>query len=515
MAKASSRKSGASKGELAVQFFRALRHTKGRWAGRPFELLPWQERIIRTLFGTLRPDGKRQYRTAFIATPRKSGKSTLAAGIALYLLFEGEPGGEVYSAAADRDQAAIVFEQAKQMVLNSPALARYAEVYKRSIVVPRLAATYKVLSADAPTKHGLNAHGVIFDELHAQPNRELWDTLITSTGAREQPLVVAITTAGYDQNSICYELHDYARKVLDGVIDDPSFFAYIAAADEEDDWTDPATWRKANPSLGFTVQEAFYQQEAERAKQMPAYQNTFRRLYLNQWVSSESRWLDISTWDASAGLVVTEDLAGRGCYAGIDLSSTQDLTAVVLAFPMDDGTVHVLPHFFIPEATARQKEKKDRVPLLTWARQGFVHLTPGNVVDHSFLYQKIKQLAQKYQVREWAYDRWNADALVQRLQEDGARVVPVGMGFSSLSAPMKYLETLVLSRKLVHGGHPVLRWNADNVQTEQDAAGNIKPSKAKSRQRIDGIVALVLALSRLMLRAEVRNPYEDRGIVVL
>lgn len=514
MPMASSRNSGRRKADLAVQFFKALRHTKGRWAGRPFDLLPWQEKIIRDLFGTLRPDGKRQYRTAYIEVPRKAGKSTLAAGIALLLLFEGEPGAEVYSAAADRDQAAIVFETAKQMVLGSPELAKHAEVYKRAIYVPALGAVYKVLSADAPTKHGLNAHGIVFDELHAQPNRELWDVLTTSVGAREQPLVVAITTAGYDRNSICWELHDYACKVRDGIIKDPTFYPVIYAADENDDWTDPATWYKANPSLGYTVQEEFYRNEIEKAKQVPAYQNTVRRLYLNQWTSQETRWIDMAAWDATAGLVVREKLRGREAYAGIDLSTTTDLTAVVLAIP-DGERVIVVPEFFIPRDTALAKERRDRVPYTTWARQGFIHLTPGNVVDYDYVYQVIRRLAKEFRVREWAFDRWNATGLIQRMQEDGATVVPVGMGYASLSAPMKWLEQLILSKRLVHGGHPVLRWNADNVVATQDPAGNIKPDKSKSTQRIDGIVALILALSRLMLRQEKRSPYKERGVLVV
>lgn len=514
MPKASLRKSGSNKGELAVQFFKALRHTKGRWAGRPFDLLPWQEKIIRDLFGTLRPDGKRQYRTAYIEVPRKAGKSTLASGIALYLLFEGEPGAEVYSAAADRDQASIVFEQAKAMIQASPELDRHVEIYKRAIFVPRLGATYKVLSADAPTKHGLNAHGIIFDELHAQPNRELWDVLTTSTGAREQPLVVAITTAGYDRNSICWELHEYALKVRDGIIEDPTFYPVVFAADEDDDWTDPATWRKANPSLGITVQEDYYRQECDKARQIPAYQNTFRRLLLNQWTAQVSRWMDMAAWDASAGLVVPEKLKGRDCYGGIDLSTTTDLTAVVLVFPIEDK-VYVLPHFFIPADTAKEKEKKDRVPYTTWARQGFVHLTPGNTVDYGFIEEKIKQLACEYRILEMAYDRWNASMLVQRLQADGMTMIPVGMGYGNLSAPSKHLEALVLQRKLVHGGHPVLRWNADNVTTEQDPAGNIKPSKAKSTQRIDGIVALILALSRAMHHGKRGCIYNERELLIV
>ena len=285
---------------IAVNFFeKLLRHSKGEWAGQPFVLQPWQrDQIIRPLFGWKRPDGTRKYRVAYIEVPRKNGKSSLAAGIANLLLFaDDEPSAEVYSAAADRDQAAIVFDEAKAMTEGAPVLARRVDIYKRSIVDAKTRSVYRVLSADAFTKHGLNVHGVIFDELHAQPNRDLWDVLKTGTGARRQPMFMQITTAGYDRNSICWEQHEYATKVLDGVIEDPEFFAYIAAADVDDDWLDEAIWRKANPSLGVTVKLDYLQAEARRAEQTPAYQNTFRRLHLNQWTQQETRWLSLEAWN--------------------------------------------------------------------------------------------------------------------------------------------------------------------------------------------------------------------------
>jgi len=506
-------------GERAVRFVNALRHGKGQWAGQPFNLRPWQERIVRDIFGTLRPDGLRQYRTAWIEVPRKNGKTHLAAALALYLLVgDNEPGAEIIGAAADRDQASLVFDVAANMVRGSKYLRGRLKVIPstKRIVDPRTGSVYKAIAADVAGSHGFNASGIVADEVHAWPNRELWDVLATSTGARRQPLTIAITTAGYDRTSIAWELHEYALKVRDGLVDDPTFYSVIYAADEGDDWEDEAVWRKANPALGdfrsLEEMRVLYQ----RAKENPALQNTFRRLYLNQWTSQETRWLDLAAWEATAGTVDRALLRGRECYAGLDLSSTTDLTALVLVFPMEDGTVHVLPFFWIPEDTALAKERRDRVPYTTWARQGFITMTPGNAVDYTRLEQDIRALATEFRVLEWAYDRWNASMLVQRMQEDGATVVPVGMGYATMSAPTKHLESLVLQKRLIHGNNPVLNWMADNLTVEQDAAGNIKPSKAKSRQRIDGMVALIMALSRLMVHAgQGRSVYEERDVLVI
>ncbi len=326
---------------MAVNFFeRLLVHTKGEWSGQRFKLEDWQrEQIICPLFGWKRKqDGTRRYRTAYIEIPRKNGKSTLAAGIGLFLLFaDGEPGAEIYSAAADRDQASIVFDEAKRMVEQSHELGKRAEPYKRSIVVPSTYSVYRVLSAEAFSKHGLNAHGIIFDELHAQPTRELWDVLTTSSGARRQPLTVAITTAGFDRQSICWEQHEYARQVLEGVIEDPSFFAYISAADEDEDWLDEDVWRRANPNLGVTVKLDYLRNQARKAEQTPAYQNTFRRLHLNQWTQQETRWLDLQAWDRCAAPVNAKLLEGSICYGGLDLASSSDIASFVLCFPPEKG----------------------------------------------------------------------------------------------------------------------------------------------------------------------------------
>ena len=371
-----------------MQFFeRCLTHVKGELAGQPLKLDPWEkERIIRPLFGWTRKDGTRQYRVLYAELPRKQGKSTLSAGIALYLLHaDREPGAEVYSAAADREQAAIVFDVAKQMVLQSDQLCARTELYRRSMVHLESASSYKVLSADAFTKHGLNASGIVVDELHAQRNRELVDVLRTSVGSRRQPVEVYITTAGYDRNSICWEMHDYAIKVRDGIIEDPAFLPVIYAADETDDWTDEAVWAKANPGLGHSLKLDYLRGECDKAKAIPAYENTFKRLHLNLWTEQDSRWLQIETWDAcDAAVPPLEALKGRRAWVGVDLSTTTDITAVValVADPHDPDVFDVVPFFFVPAERIVERSRRDRIPYVLWRDQGYIVATEGNVVDY-------------------------------------------------------------------------------------------------------------------------------------
>lgn len=513
----------AAAAQRVVDFFaECLVHVKGERAGQPLVLEPWQaEEIVRPLFGWKRADGTRRYRTAYIEMPKKNGKSTLAAGLGLYLLCaDEEPGGEVYSAAGDKDQAAIVFDLAKQMVQESAELRQRLEVYRRSMVYPKLAASYRVLSSDAYTKHGINAHGIIFDELHVQPNRELWDTLTTATGARRQPLTIAITTAGFDRRSVCWEQHDYALKVRDGKIDDPSFLPVIYAAEETDDFRDPRVWATANPGLGVTVKREYLAEQCQRAEEIPSYQNTFRRLHLNIWTESATRWLDPVAWEACAGSIAARDLratcAGRRAWAGLDLSSTTDLSAFVIVVPdAEGGGITVVPRFWMPEEAVTKRQKRDRVPYDVWVRQGFLEVTPGNVVDYDVIRARVREDADHFDLAEIAYDRWNATQLVTQLQEEGATMVPIGQGFEGLSAPSKALEALVIGRQLRHGGHPVLAWQAAAVVTREDPAGNLKPDKGKTTERIDGIVALIMALARMMVRVEHRSVYEERGLLTV
>ncbi len=505
-----------------VEFLTLLKHTKGKWAGHFFEMEEWQDRIVRDVFGTLTKEGKRQYRTAYIEIPRKNGKTYFAAALALYMLFVGSQNdneSEIYSAAADREQASLVFNQAASMIRRNPALAKQCNIIdsQKRIVYYKTGSFYRAIPADVAGAHGYNASCVIVDELHTQPNRDLVDTLITSQGAREQPLTIFLTTAGYDQNSICWEYHEYARQINEKVIKDPTFYGVIYAADETDDWTKKATWKKANPNLGVSINEDFLRQEANKARQVPAYQNTFKRLYLNIWTAQEERWLDLAAWDATAGIVVPEKLEGRECYGGLDLSSTTDVSALVLIFPADDGSYDVLPYFWLPGDGLHDRINRDKVPYDVWSREGKVHLTEGNVIHYGAIREKINQLQNKYNIKEIAYDRWNASKLVQDLQDDGFEMVPIGQGYASMNAPTQDLLKLVLERTLRHGGNPVLRWMADCVTVKQDPAGNIKPVKPdrrKSSKRIDGIVALIMAVDRAM-RHEGPSVYDTRGLIIV
>lgn len=496
-----------------------LRHSKGEWAGQLFSLSPWQRWIVRELFGWVRVgDGTRRYRTAYIEIPRKNGKSTFSAGLALYLaLCDDEPGAEVYSAAGDKDQASIVFKEAAEMVRQCPELHELCDVQTKAIVVPGTTSVYRVLSSEAFTKHGLNAHGIVFDELHAQPNRELWDVLTTSVGSRRQPMTIAITTAGYDRESICWEQHVYAEKVRDGIIDDPTFLAVIFAADPSDDWTKPETWAKANPNLGISISLDYLASECKKAQETPGYENTFKRLHLNLWTEQDTRWISIRTWDSnSLDLADEAALRGRRCYVGLDLSTTTDIAAAVRVYPRDDGTFDVVPRFYVPAENAARRERKDRVPYPLWIKQGWIRATPGNVIDYDFIKTDLLALAKVSDLREIAYDPWAATQIALQLEADGATCVPFRQGFASMSEPSKTFEKAILGGKIRHGKNPVLRWMISNVAIEVDPAGNIKPSKKKSTERIDGVVACIMALGRATLPDE-NGPsvYRKRGLVTI
>jgi len=504
--------------QRAVDFFReCLTFTAGEWRGQPFALQPWQQAIVGNLFGWKRSDGMRRYREVFIYVPRKCGKSELAGGLGNLLTFgDREPGAQVYCAAADREQARLVFNAAKTMVLAEPALARRSRIYTNAIVVESTGSVFKVVSAEAYTKHGLNAHGVIIDELHAQPDRELVDVLTTATGARRQPLIIYITTADYDRQSICNEKYAYALKVRDGVFADPAFLPVIYEAGPQEDWTDPATWARANPNLHVSVSAEYLRRECQRAQETPTYENTFKRLHLNLRTQQDVRWLSLEQWDACGATPVDEDeLAGRDCYGGLDLSTTTDVSALVLLFRDEDGGVTLLPYFWVPGDNAERRERRDRVPYQTWARQGLLELTPGNVIDYDRIRSRINALGQKFHICEIAIDPWNSTQLAVQLQGDGFTVVTFGQGFKDMTAPTKEWEKLVLCGKLRHGNHPVLRWMASNVAVETDAAGNLKPSKKKSFERIDGIVAGVMALGRALVKPEFQSVYETQGLFVL
>ena len=509
--------------DYAVMFIENLCHTKGTWAGKPFELIDWQEQIIRDLFGTLKPNGYRQFNTAYIEIPKKQGKSELAAAVALLLTCgDGEERAEVYGCAADRQQAAIVFDVAADMVRMCPALSKRVKILasqKRLIYIPTNS-FYQVLSAEAYSKHGFNIHGVVFDELHTQPNRKLFDVMTKGSGdARMQPLYFLITTAGTDTHSICYETHQKAKDIIEGRKIDPTFYPVIYGADESDDWTDPKVWKKANPSLDITVGIDKVKAACESAKQNPGEENAFRQLRLNQWVKQAVRWMPMEKWDNCAFAVDEDELEGRVCYGGLDLSSTTDITAFVHAFPpLDDEDKYIiLPYFWIPEDNLTLRVNRDHVPYDVWERQGYLQTTEGNVVHYGFIEKFIEKLGERFNIREIAFDRWGAVQMVQNLEGMGFTVVPFGQGFKDMSPPTKELMKLVLEQKIAHGGHPVLRWNMDNIYIRTDPAGNIKADKEKSTEKIDGAVATIMALDRAIRCGNDHGAsvYDDRGILFI
>ena len=512
-----------SAADYAVMFIENLCHTKGTWAGKPFELIDWQEQIIRDLFGTLKPNGYRQFNTAYIEIPKKQGKSELAAAVALLLTCgDGEERAEVYGCAADRQQAAIVFDVAADMVRMCPALSKRVKILasqKRLIYTPTNS-FYQVLSAEAYSKHGFNIHGVVFDELHTQPNRKLFDVMTKGSGdARMQPLYFLITTAGTDTHSICYETHQKAKDIIEGRKIDPTFYPVIYGADESDDWTDPKVWKKANPSLDITVGIDKVKAACDSAKQNPGEENAFRQLRLNQWVKQAVRWMPMEKWDKCAFSVDEDELEGRVCYGGLDLSSTTDITAFVLVFPpLDEQDKYIiLPYFWIPEDNLTLRVNRDHVPYDVWERQGYLQTTEGNVVHYGFIEKFIERLGERFNIREIAFDRWGAVQMVQNLENMGFTVVPFGQGFKDMSPPTKELMKLVLEQKIAHGGHPVLRWNMDNIYIRTDPAGNIKADKEKSTEKIDGAVATIMALDRAIRCGNDHGAsvYDDRGLLFI
>ncbi|WP_019002541.1 terminase large subunit [Succinimonas amylolytica] len=509
--------------DYAVNFIQALCHTKGTWAGKPFELIDWQEQIIRDLFGILKPNGYRQFNTAYIEIAKKQGKSELAAAVALLLTCgDGEERAEVYGCAADRQQATIVFDVAADMVRMCPALNKRVKILasqKRIIYTPTNS-FYQVLSAEAYSKHGFNIHGVVFDELHTQPDRKLFDVMTKGSGdARMQPLYFLITTAGTDTNSICYETHQKAKDILEGRKIDPTFYPVIYGAAEDDDWTDPEVWKKANPSLGITVGIDKVQAACESARQNPGEENAFRQLRLNQWVKQSIRWMPLEKWDGCSFAVNPDELEGRVCYGGLDLSSTTDITAFVLVFPPndEDDKYYIMPFFWIPEDTMELRVRRDHVPYDVWHKQGFLETTEGNVVHYGYIEKFIENLGTRYNIREIAFDRWGAVQMVQNLEGMGFTVVPFGQGFKDMSPPTKELMKLTLEQKLAHGGHPVLRWMMDNIYIRTDPAGNIKADKEKSTEKIDGAIATIMGLDRAIRCGNDNGAsvYDERGILFI
>ncbi len=505
-----------------IRFAENLKHVKGKWDTDYIVLELWQKFVLGSLFGwKVKATGRRRFRMAYIQIARKNAKTTLGAAIALYaLVADGEPGAEIYSAATKRDQAKILFEVAKSQARKFPALNKRLGIFKLNIHDLQTASKFEPLGADANTLDGLNTHCAIVDELHAHKDSKVWDVLDTSTGARLQPLIIAITTAGFER-SVCIDKYNYCEQVLDAVLEDDSTFAFIAEIDEGDDWTDPKVWKKANPNLGISVFQEQLESLCKRAKAIPAEQNNFLCKHLNKWVNQSTRWISMDDWNACAGEVSEDELKGRICFGGLDLSATTDLTAFVLLFPPEEaGEIwKALYRFWVPGGRIEQRTKGylvDKVPFEAWEREGIIRRTEGNVVDYDFIRRDILADAEKFDIQEIAYDPYRAMETAIKLQEEGMKMVQFRQGPISFTAPMERFYGLLLDRKFCHGNNPAMTWMANNVVVRHDANLNMAPDKKSAKDRIDGPVALFMALGRaIVVEAEGQSVYESEGIFTI
>ncbi len=515
-------------GAGAIEFFRFLKHSKGEWAGKKFKLEAWQQFIVWSVFGWKRADGTRRYRTVYIEIARKNGKTNLAAGVGLYMLVaDGEGGAEVYAGATKRDQAKILWEEAKRMVQKSPTLRKRIRVFRANLSIDATASKFEPLGADADTLDGLNVLCALVDELHAHKSADFYEVLETSTGARRQPLMFAITTAGSDEQSFCYEQHEYAEQVLTGVINDDSFFSYIATLDEKDEWDNPEVWIKANPNLGVSVKRDIIEEQVEAAKSSPRKQNAVRRYRMNQWTRAETRFIDLAKWDACSGEIMPAEIekltAGRIGFGGLDLSTTTDISAFAGVFPPEEegNPYDVFLRFWIPSEGIKDREKRGRVPYQQWVDEGWITATDGEVIDYTLIREEILKLGEDRTILQIAHDPYNAVETCKNLAEDGYDMVKFIQGALSFNSPTKEFEKLVLSGMIRHGMNPVLRWMVDNVTVKTDPKGNIMPKKPEhkmSHKKIDGVVALIMGLDRAIRNdgiVEDRSVYEDRGVLIL
>jgi phage terminase large subunit-like protein len=506
----------------AIEFVQLLAHT-GDFAGQPFTLLDWQHEVLWNVYGEVGADGLRRHQYAYLEIPKKNGKTELVAALAIYHLATDGPQGQIYCCAADKDQAGLAYIAAKSMIGQNEHLEKLVKVIdsKKQIVNRETKTFLRVLSAEAYTKHGLNPTVVIFDELHAQPNRDLWDVMTFGAGAaRKEPLWWVITTAGDDPDrlSIGWEIHEKARKVAAGEIDDPSWYARIYGAPEDADIFDEGTWRLANPSLGRTIGIERVRQEALSAKESEAAEKLFRWLRLNQWVALKKiSWLPAALFDRTLGEWGPGDLLGQTCYAGLDLSSTTDLTALVLLFPPQGGAPdwRALFECWIPDARMKERERRDHVPFSLWAKGRHVTATPGDVVDYEFVESRIWTLGQLYRVERLGVDQWGSRMLTQRLMGGGLDVLEIPQTMAGLSAAMKEMERLLRKGEMTHEQNPAARWCFGNVKIAIDGNENMKPMKNKSIDRIDIAVAWIIALATAMRSIGQASVYEDRGIRVV
>ena len=515
---------------IALRFYPAtLKHSKGKWGRQPFILKPWQMFIVWNIFGWKKESNhKRRFNIAYCEVARKNGKSTFVAGTGLnFLVMDGEPGAEIYSAATKMDQAKIIHSEAVRMVRKSPDLKKYLQIYTNNIVMSSTESKYEPLGADAKTLDGLNPHFASLDEFHAHKSSEIHDVLRSAMGAREQWLLFIITTAGFNIHGICHDEHDYAIKVLESIFEDDSYFAFICTVDDEENWRDKAfencntekcnicenwkkSWIKANPNIGITVDIEDMKQMCKKAHESPAEMNNFLCKKLNVWTTQFKKFFNMEKWQRCAkNHIDVEMLLGKKCLQAIDMSTKKDITANIKLFELEDGKVFLMCKFYCPKETAIQRSRDDKVPYMKWAEQGYLTLTPGNVVDNEYVQRQIEKDWQDYDVEAMAFDPWNFEKMRQDLVKvgiDEKKMIEFGQTLKNMSAPTKELESLVLNEKIIFNGNPVLTWMAENTAIYTDPNENIRPVKNKSSERIDGIIAADMCVGvKLIKPAEVNR----------
>lgn len=496
-----------------LKFMGTLKLTSAEWYGQPFKPLPWIKDVVRGIYDNLKPDGTRYVREAYISVPRKNAKSMNAAALALYHAFlEGEMDGQIYIVASDRSNAKVVFGMLKSMIGQSKVLSRRCRVIpsKNEVYVPATQSTIKAMSSDVENKHGLSPSLVIYDELHTARNRELYDVMKTGMGARRQPLIISITTAGNDTSSFCYEMYRTAKDWLSGVYEDKSFYAYVREVEEDEDWKDPENWKKANPSWGITVKEDFYYTEYKKALKLVSAQNNFRRLNLNQWVQQSKRWLSLEDWDKNQ--IEEMDLTGQPCYCGLDLSSNEDLTSFVQVFNVNDKYI-IKPHFFLPEETI--ETHTNRVKYMDWEERGYLQSIPGNIIDHSWVADYILELNKKNPIEAMGYDPYMSTQILITLQSEGINTVQYNQNYRGMNAPSKDFERELKQGTIKHFENPVLSWCINNVRIKEDPQGNIRPEKGAGKfAKIDGVVASIMACDLISRVPSSATVYEERAPLV-
>jgi phage terminase large subunit-like protein len=482
--------------EHAVEFIEELEQWRGEFAGRRLELEPWQKFIVYNIFG-FELNGRRRFGRAYVEVPRKNGKSTFAAAIMLYgLVADGENGAQVFSVATKMAQALIVFDEAA-------AMARASEILKGEVKIHDSVNSHRIIYENSvfrpiewgpTTNDGLNTHMATIDEYHAHKTDEMYNVIMNSMGARSQPFLFTITTAGFNKESPCYKHRTHCTNVLKGLVDDPALFTTIYTLDENDDWTDPTLWAKANPNLGVSVAPKYLSDRIIEAKESADKEVEFKTKLLNVWTDSAVTWITDRAW-MDCATITERDLVGLDCYAGLDLASTRDFCALSLFFPEKDA---LLFYCWLPEDAITKRRDQVGQSYRQWASDGVVLLTEGNVTDYRAIQAKIKQIADRFNILEIAYDRYNASQLVIELQDDGFNMQQFSQGILSMSAPSKELERLVLNRRFKHTGHPVLRWMVGNVMLKKDENDNVKPDKKKSGDKIDGAVSSIMAIGAAM-----------------